>query len=211
MSSSNLKLAQGIVQVVRVFGRWLIVLVLGLYALAAYLARGERRVAIRRVGWALVVVGLGLLVTRKVGGNYVVDAVTTPTYRETGHHVWTTATAVLGEIGWAAVLYGLALVLAMVLAGGTRWARATRHAISPVVIDRQGVAWGVLGGLLLVLVLWGGTHALRTWWGVALIAILLAAGLVALRRQVLEEREEAAPPQEGDEPSYDPAGKLAMR
>jgi hypothetical protein len=99
----------------------------------------------------------------------------------------------------------------MVLAGGTRAARATRRTISPILIERQGVAWGAAAGLLLLLVLWGGTHALRTWWGVALVAILLAAGLAALRRQVMEERDQRELHQERDTPEFDPAGKLALR
>jgi hypothetical protein len=211
MSSENLSAAQGAVQAIHVLSRWLLVLVFGMYILAAYLAHGARRVTIRRVGWALVLLGLALLVTRKVVGNYVVDAITAPAYNGTGHHVWAISTVILGQIGWASVLYGLSLVVAMVLAGGTSFARAARRTVSPVLIERQGVAWGAVGGLLLLLVLWGGTHALRTWWGVTLFAILLAAGLAALRRQVLEEREQLAPQQESDAPKYDAAGKLALR
>jgi hypothetical protein len=211
MSSSNLSAAQTGVQVVRIFGRWLIVLVLAMYVLAVYLARGNRRIAIRRIGWALVALGLAVLVTRKIVGNYVVDSVTSPAYRGTGHHVWSITTEVLGQIGWASVIYGISLVVAMVLAGGTSYAHATRRTISPVLIERQGVAWGAAGGFLLLLVLWGGTHALRTWWGVALVGILLAAGLAALRRQVIEERDERAPPQESDTQEFDPSTNLALR
>jgi hypothetical protein len=208
MSSSNLSAAQAGVQAIRIFSRWLLVLVIGMYVLAAYLARGARRIAIRRVGWALVLLGLVLVVTRKILGNYIVETITAPAYNSTGHRVWAIGTAVLGQIGWASVFYGLALVLAMVLAGGTRPARATRRTISPILIERQGVAWGAAAGLLLLLVLWGGTHALRTWWGVALVAILLAAGLAALRRQVIDERD---PDRERDTSEFDPAGKLALR
>jgi hypothetical protein len=211
MSSDNLKAAQTGVQGIRVISRWLLILVLGMYVLAVYLARGTRRIAIRRIGWALVVLGLLLLVTRKIVGNYVVDSVTTPAYRETGHHVWSIATTILGQIGWASVLYGVAIVLAMVLAGGTSYARAARKWASPVVIDRQGIAWGAFAGVLLLLVLWGGTHALRTWWGVALVAILLAAGLAALRRQMIEERDEHAPHQGAETEEFDTSGKLALR
>jgi len=211
MKSSNLSLAQAGVQAVHALGRWLLVLVIAMYVLAGYLARGARRIAIRRIGWALVLLGLALLVCRKIIGNYVVDAVTSPAYRVTGHHVWAISTSILGQIGWASVLYGLWLVAAMVLAGGTSYARATRRTISPVLIERQGVAWGAAAGVLLLLVLWGGTHALRTWWGVVLLAILLAAGLAALRRQVLEEREELAPQQGTDTAEFDSTSKLALR
>jgi hypothetical protein len=51
----------------------------------------------------------------------------------------------------------------------------------------------------LLLVLWGPTHALRVWWGILLLAALLAIGIVALRRQTRAEfpaapEEAAAPP-----------------
>lgn len=211
MKSSNLTAAQTGVQAIRVLSRWLLVLVIVMYVLAAYLARDARRITIRRIGWALVAVGLVLVVTRKILGNYIVDAITAPTYRGTAHHVWAIGTATLGQIGWASVFYGLSIVIAMVLAGGTHYARATRRAVSPILIERQAVAWCVMAGVLLLLVLWGGTHALRTWWGVALVAILLATGLAALRRQVIAERDEHEAHDGGETPAFDPASKLALR
>jgi hypothetical protein len=210
LRSSQLSTAQAAVQAVHVLSRWLFVLVLAMYVAAVYLARGERRITIRRIGWAFVIVGLVLLVTRKVAGNYVVDALTSPTYHGTGHRVWMIGTTTLGEIGWASVFYGLLLVAAMVLAGGTRYARTARRTVSPVLIDRQAVAWGAAAGLLLVLVLWGGTHALRTWWGVALFAALIAVGVAALRRQVIEEAEASSGEKE-HAPEFDPGKKLALR
>ena len=47
--------------------------------------------------------------------------------------------------------------------------------------------WGGVGFIYLLLILWGGTHALRTWWGILLLAGLIAIGVVALRRQTLQE------------------------
>ena len=40
---------------------------------------------------------------------------------------------------------------------------------------------------VMLLVLWGPTHALRTWWGILLLGGLLAIGVVALRAQTLNE------------------------
>jgi len=47
--------------------------------------------------------------------------------------------------------------------------------------------WGVLGGLYLLLVWWGPTHALQTWWGILLLGGLLALGFEALRRAMVRE------------------------
>jgi hypothetical protein len=56
-----------------------------------------------------------------------------------------------------------------------------------VLNERQGIVWGGVGFVYLLLILWGGTHALRTWWGILLLAGLIAIGVVALRRQTLQE------------------------
>ena len=69
MRSDQLSAAQTAVQGVRVLSTALLVLVLALYALAIYLARGERRQTLRNIGFAFVLVGLIVLVVRRVAGN----------------------------------------------------------------------------------------------------------------------------------------------
>ena len=83
MRSDQLSAAQAGVKGVRVLSTVLLVLVLALYALAIYLARGERRETLRNIGCAFVLVGLIVLVVRRVGGNVAVDALTSP-QRERG-------------------------------------------------------------------------------------------------------------------------------
>jgi hypothetical protein len=199
MKSSQLSAAQQGVNLIRKLSAWLLVLVLFMYAGAVYLARGARRTTLRKVAWAWVLVGLLLLVVRKLVGNYVVGAIAKPGYKHTGDHIWLIWTSILGQIGWAAIFYGVVAVIAVTLAGPTKPARDFRRLVSPVLNDHQSIAWGVVGFAYLLVVLWGGTHALRTWWGILLIGGLLAAGLVALRRQTLAEAAPvpvvAGPPQ----------------
>src|SRR4051795_10030897 len=64
MRSDQLSAAQSAVQAVRVLSTGLLVLVLALYALAIYLAHGERRPTLRNIGFAFVLVGLTILVVR---------------------------------------------------------------------------------------------------------------------------------------------------
>jgi hypothetical protein len=201
MRSSELSLAQQGVQVVRVLSVWLLVLVLVMYAAAVCIARGRRRETIRTIAWAFVLLGVLLLAVRKIAGSYVVDALASPAYHVTGHHVWLIATSILGQIAWATVWYGLVALAGVTLAGPTRAARAVRRLVAPVLNNHQGYAWSGFALVMLLLVLWGGTHALRTWWGVLLLGALLAAGLVALRRQTLSEAAVSA----GLAPSFDPS------
>jgi hypothetical protein len=187
MRSDQLSTAQQAVRLIKILSVWLLVLVLVLYGVAIYLAHGRRRRTLAYVGWSLVVVGLLSLIAKRLIGNYVLSSLVSDTYREPAHHVWLIATSILGSIGWAIVLYGLILVLAAMLAGPWRAAVWLRREIAPVVNQRQEYAWGTVALVYLLLVLWGPTHALRTWWGILLIGVLLAVGVHLLRKQTLEE------------------------
>ena len=187
MRSDQLSAAQTAVQAVRVLSTGLLVLVLGLFALALYLARGERRQTLRNIGFAFVLVGLIVLVVRRVAGNVAVEALTAPQGERAGHEAWLIGSAILSQIGWATILYGAIAVAGTVFAGPTATATRVRGRVAPVLNERPGVAWAAVGAVFLLLVLWGGTHALRTWWGILVLGALIVIGVVALRHQTLRE------------------------
>ena len=196
MRSDQLGAAQKGVRLIEVLSVWLLILVLALYALAIYLAPGYRRSVLRNIGWAFVLVGLLTLVARRAVGNSAIAALTTPEYEDEGRRAWLIASEILGQIGWAAVLYGVIAVLGTLLAGPTSWATAVRARIAPTLNERPGVAWAGAGALFLLLILWGPTHALRTWWGILLLGALAALGIWALRRETLREYPDGFPERE---------------
>jgi len=187
MKSDQLSAAQAGVQAVRVLSVWLLVGVLFLYGLAIYLARGARRATLRNAGIGLALVGLLVLVIRQLLGDYITDALAKPGYEPATHRLWLIGTSILGQIGAAALLYGVIAALGAVFAGPTAPAIWVRQRVAPVLNERQGLVWGGVGFLYLLAILWGGTHALRTWWGILLLAGLIAIGVFALRRQTLTE------------------------
>jgi hypothetical protein len=187
MRSDQLGAAQKAVRAIRAVSVWVLVLVFGMLAAALYLAVGERRETLRNIGWMLVLVGLLVLVIRRVGGNYAVNSLTSPQYRDPAHQVWLIGSSILGEIGWSVILYGIFGVLGAVLAGPTRVATVARRHIAPILNENQGIAWAGVAFAYLLLILWGGTHALRTPFGILILGGLLALGVVALRRQTLVE------------------------
>ncbi len=191
MRSDQLGVAQKAVQAIRILSVWLLVLVFALYGVAIYLAAGSRRRTLIRAGWGLVIAGLVTLVLRHFGGDYVVGKLAGDQHRRPAQHVWSIGTSTLGQIGWATVLYGLVTVLGGLLAGPTPVAAACRREAAPLLNRRPAVAGGAVAALYLLLVLWGPTHALRTWWGVLLLGALLAAGFVVIRRQCLAEFPDA--------------------
>jgi hypothetical protein len=187
MRSDQLASAQKGVRLIKILSAWLLILVFALYALAVYLARGARRVILRDVGWTLVVLGVIVLLIRRLAGNYTLDALSSPTYEGTLRHVWLIETSIWGQIGIAAIIYGVVVVLAAVLAGRMRWAVAARRLLAPVFAVHTGVAALVVAVAYLLVVLWGPTHALRQWWGILIFAGLIAVGFALLRRQTLAE------------------------
>ena len=192
LQSDQLDAAQTAVKSVRVLSVLLFLLVAGLYALAVYLARGERRQTLRNVGWALVLVGLVALVARRLTGSYAIEQLTTPESESAGKRTWLIGSSMLAQLGWAAILYGVIIVAGTVFAGPTRHATAARRRLAPLMAHHPGIAWAVVGGAYLLLVLWGPTHALRTWWGILILAALLAAGIA-----VLQPRDRARVPRRG--------------
>ena len=190
MNSDQLSAAQTGVRALRVLSAWLLALVLALYALAIFLARGARRETLRNVGCAFVLVGLAVLVVRQLAGNLAVDALAKPSSQDTGQRVWLISTELLSQIGWAAVFYGVLITLGAVLAGPHRAAVAVRARIAPTLNESPGVAWAVAATVYLLLIAWAPTHAQRTVWGIVGLAALLAAGILALRQQTLREQRE---------------------
>src|SRR4051794_18818663 len=175
MRANNLKTAQDVAGTVKGLAILLPVLAIALFALAVYLARGRRRRALRTTGWCFVVIGVLLLVIRRVVGNEIVDSlVKVPSNKPAVHQVWLIGTSLLYALAVALIVYGLVIVASAWLAGTTRPARFLRESMAPSLRDNPATAYGVAGGALLLVVAWGPTPALRN-----VITILLLAGLLA--------------------------------
>jgi hypothetical protein len=167
---------------------FLAIVMLALYALAIYLARGYRRATLRSVGVAIIVVGVLLLVIRRVAGNMIIDTLASGGGTHTpGHHLWLIATSMLADIAWAAIGYGLVAVIAAILAGSTRPARWIRRQLAPSFCDHIGLVYTTVAVAYLLLLLWAPTRAQREWIWVIVFAMLLGLGTELFRRQTLRE------------------------
>src|SRR5436190_6454700 len=188
MRSNQLKTVQKVANAISGLALILPMLMIGLFAAAIWLARGWRRRALRTAGWCFVVIGVLVLLIRRVAGNQIVDTlVKVPSNAPAVHEVWNVATSLLYGIAVALIVYGILFVLCAALAGPTRPATFLRKALAPTLRDRPGVAYGAVGGLLLLLVLWGPTPAFRQLAWIALFAVLLALGVTVLRGQTAAE------------------------
>ncbi len=165
LRSDQLELAQDLVRFLKAVAIVLLVLSLGLFALAVYLARGWRREALRAVGIGFLFAGAVALVARALAGNAVVDALaTTESVRPAAEATWSTGTSLLVQAATATLIYGAVIVVAAWVAGPTSWAVATRRNLAPYLREPR-FAWGAFGLVVLLLVAWGRPppSASRSW------------------------------------------------
>jgi hypothetical protein len=192
LRSDQLEAAQDGVKIVKVGSSLIVFLALLLFAAAVWLA-SRRRETLRTVGVALLLVGILLFVIRRVAGNYIVDALASgEPIRDAASSTWLIGTTLLAQVAWALVLYGIVLLIGTWFSGPAGYATRARVWLAPTLRDRAGIAWAVLGGLYLLLVLWAPVPALQNWVGVLLLGGLVALGFEAFRRIALGDAQPPA-------------------
>ena len=188
MKSSQLKAAQDGVKVIKALSWLLVFVALAAYGGAIALARGRRRETLRIIACAFILIGILLLVIRRVAESYVVNALTSgESIRKAGDATWLIGTSLLAKVAWALIIYGVVALIGVVLAGPYQWARRFRAWLAPLLRDHPGTAWAILAGAFLIVVLWGPTPALHTWLGVLILGGLVAIGFEAFRRVCVGE------------------------
>jgi hypothetical protein len=185
--SDQLAAAQTAVAVIDPLSVLMVIAVLVLLAIAVYLASGFRRETLRAIAVSLIVVGVLLLVVRRLVGNALVDELTTDTNRGVGWTVWVLGTDLLRDLSIALIVYGSVLLLGVLLAGPMRWARWLREKSAPVLREYPILVYGAVALVFLLVLLWSPLGDDRRIWGTLVLAGLVALGVWALRRQTLKE------------------------
>ncbi len=197
VKSKNLQTMQTAVNVLRSLAIALPLLTLLLYGLAIYLARGRRPHTLTVVGSSLIFAGVVVLIARSLIGKVVVETLaSTEAVRPAASAAWSIATSVLVEVAGAVIFLGVPVVLAGMLGGSTQPARSLRRSMAPHLRERPGIAFGVVGLLLIVLFAWGPIPATRNWVGILAIIALSMFGAEMLRREAVAEfpYAQAGPP-----------------
>ena len=188
LRSDQLDAAQKTVRAVKVLSIFLLIVVLALYALAVYLARGRRRSVLQGIGIGILVTGLLLLVIQRLAGNYIVDSVVkVDSNKPAVHAAWFIETNLLRDIAWALVAYGLLVIVATFLAGPSRPAVALRRAAAPTFEEHVAMVYAVAAVVFLLFVAWGPTGASRRLLGIVVLGVLFFVGLEVWRRQAVRE------------------------
>jgi hypothetical protein len=187
LKSDELSLAQDVANLLRKLPIVLTLLALLSFALAVFLSP-RRRETLRSVGFAFVVAGLLSLGLRGFAGTYVVSGLSkTSSVEPAVEAIWSIGTSMLVTIATSAIVFGLLVALAALLAGPTRIATTIRHYIAPYAQRSPAGLWGAALLIFLALIAWAPVAAFHKPLGVLIFAVLFATGTELYRRQLLEE------------------------
>lgn len=194
LESSELGTVQTAVKTIQTMSVLLVLIVLGLFGLAIYLPKGERRRMMMACAGSLVFTGIILLVVKAVAGQALVNALADNALDQSPvGEVWGIATGLLVDIAQALILYGVALFLGAWVAGPSRPAVAVRRWLAPSFRHRPVLVFGVIALIFLVALLWTPTSSNRELWGTLALAVLAVIGIEALRRQTNREYPDTVP------------------
>jgi hypothetical protein len=187
MKGNQLDVARKTVKAIRVMSYFLSFLVLALFAAAIYIARGRRRTMLMTVGVTVLVVGLLVLVARRLGGNYLIDALTSnDDAKRPVSAAWAIGTQLLRNVGVNLVIYGALTIFAAWLAGPAHWAVSLRRLLAPTMRERPVLVYGAVSVVLLVVLVTGPTDGQRVY-PLLLLFALAVVGTEVLRRQAARE------------------------
>ena len=190
--AKQLETAQTLTHGLRLVAAWIWVVALAFWVAAVYLAR-DRRKEVRAIAVGFVVIGVVVLLVRRLAGDYLIDKLSaTPSQDQAIRDVWNILTRLLIDAGWAAIAVGIIALLGVWLIGPSRRGTQARTWLAPY-LARPGLTYGVGAAVFLLLVLWGPISYVQRPLTLLAFAILAALGIEALRRQALRETAESAP------------------
>jgi hypothetical protein len=176
------------VRLIRALSLFLLLVVVGLYAGAIWLARGWRREAILRCGVGVLIVGLLLFVIRHLLQGVLLDALVgqRPARPAVGA-AYLVLTELLLAIAWTAVAVGTITVVLALLAGPSRLARQFRTFAAPGLVRHPWIAWGIDAVAILLILI---AAPIDDWNKLVsrLVTFAVIIGLTeAIRRRAAEE------------------------
>ena len=187
IESDQLETAQDLTRLLDFLGLWLWAVPIALWAIALWLAEGRRRDILRMIGFSAILAGLLVVVVKRVVGSIVVDELaTTESVEQAAADAWDIVTGLLRDGGLTLMGIGVLLLVAVWIAGPSRYATETRKWLAPH-IARPELAFGGAAALLALLVWWGPTAQTQRWQLILVTAVVLALGVEVLRRQTARE------------------------
>ena len=199
LQNDDIRDVQSYAKLLRGLGVVLPILALLLFAAALGLAGGRRRKTLIVVGVDFIIIGAVVLAVAVIAKPQVVDAVaTTESVKPAARAVWDIATQMLRDMAWATMIVSIPIILAALLAGPSEPAVSSRRFLAPWLKHQLGVAYGVVGIVVILLIVWGPFAWLQEPLPVLVMILLVVLGLELLRRQTAREYPNVPPPDLGE-------------
>lgn len=197
MQADQLETAQDLTQILKFLGMWLWLLPIALWAAALWIARGNRRSILKMIAVGSILIGLIVLVLRRVGGSYVVDSlVASISVQPAANDAWDILTSQLRDGGFTFVGLGVIILVALWLAGPSPSGVSVRTWLAPY-LARPEIAFSAAGVLFLLLLWWSPTVQTTRVPLMLAAAIVLGFAVELLRRQTAREVPAPPPPDLG--------------
>jgi hypothetical protein len=194
IKSNQLKFVQDAGNLIKGLALWLNILVPLLWLLAIYLARGHRRRTLMSVGFSILLVGVLVLLGRKILESQVTSSlVSDASLRPAVSAAVLIGTGMLSQIAGAFVLVGAVVVVLAWFAGPARIAVAARRAIAPFLRERPAWTFGIVATIMVLIFIWQPIPATSQPIGSIVFFALAMFGTEMLRRQTAEEFPDAQP------------------
>jgi hypothetical protein len=190
VTSEQLDAAQTVTKILRFLANWLWIVALLLAAAAVWVAKGRRRIELRAIAIAVIVVGVLELLVRRLAGGYLVNELTTDATKPAGQDTWSILTAGLADRGWLLIVLGLLLLVGVWLVGSTKLAGRARRLVAPIA-EKPLWTYGAVAALVVLLAAVVPLFQ-RGWVSFLVFIVLLVIGVEVLRRIVLEEQGTAS-------------------
>lgn len=192
LKSDELKTAQNIAVAIKGLALVFSLLTFALFALAIYLYKDNRWVAVLFSGVGLVAAGFAVIVARQIAGGIVVDQlVTDASVKPAAEAAWSISTSLMVSIATTVIVVGVLFAAAGWLASPHASSRATRKVIAPALRDYSPWVYTGLAILVSLYFLSSSVQSLRSFLTTLIVALMAAAWIHELRKQCIEEFPEA--------------------
>jgi hypothetical protein len=187
LKSDQIKTAQDSVNVLKSLPWILLPLAAILFAAAIWLAADRRR-GIVWVAGCMIFAGVVVLAARRLGTNYVVNAIAdAPNIRPAAKATLAIGTSLLTDVAWGSIVLGVIIGLGAWLSGPGKRATALRSVSAPAMRDHPPATRVALAFLILLLLIWGPVPWTRNLWWMLVLTVIAFLWLEWVRRRTLEE------------------------
>lgn len=192
LRSDELKTAQDIAVAIKGLALVLSILTFLTFALAIYLYKESRWVAVLFSGIGLIAAGFAVIVARQIAGGIVVDQlVTEESVKPAAEAAWSISTSLMTAIATTVIVVGALFAIAGWIGSPAASAQTARRAVAPALRDYIAYVYTGLAVLVGIYFLSAPTQNLRSFLTTVLLAGMAAFWIHELRKQAAEEYPDA--------------------